>query len=103
MLDREAVESAAAAGVKKALEEHHLCRFRTCNPEDVSHAIGMFKDLGEGDISAGIEVVRDNHKWIMRWATRIDKLSDAIAKTIVSIIVAAVLGLIWLGLKAKGQ
>ena len=54
--------------VKQALEEYeHECilHLKTGDAEHVRDMIGVFREVGDGDLSKGIIVVRENHKFVM--------------------------------------
>lgn len=99
-MDREAVMDAAKEGVKAALEKYHICRYGVA-PEDVGHVVGMIKDIGDGDFAKGVEQVRVNHKLLTKWSERLEDAAKIVARGIIMALVAAVLGILWLGFKLK--
>lgn len=99
-MDREAVIDAAKEGVKAALEKYHICRYGV-GPEEVGHMVGMVKDLGDGDYAKGVEQIRTNHKLMMKWGERLEDAAKIVARGIIMALVAAILGILWLGFKLK--
>lgn len=100
-MDREAIMEAVTDGVKDALEKHHLCRY-TVLPEDMGHIAGMIRDVGGGSFAAGVEILRSNHKFLLRFKAGVDRVSDYVTKAVVTIIIGALAALLWIGLKTKG-
>ena len=100
-MDREAVIEAVSEGVRAALETHHLCRYSIL-PEDANHIAGMIKYIGGGNFAAGVEILRVNHKFLLRFRAGIDSVSAYITKAIITIIIGALATLLWIGLKTKG-
>lgn len=68
--------------------------------EQLAHCVGMIADLGDGELARGIEMIRDNHKWIYAQRKRTEKISLAFLTTCVSVGVAVVAYSIWEGIKA---
>ena len=88
--------------VREELEHvKHKCRFDITDKDvkEFGHYIGMVTDMGNGRLGGGIEVMRDNHKWMKKQRERGDKLSTAFIVVITSSVVAGTLGAIWLGFK----
>ena len=89
--------------LKKILinDDTHKCRLGL-NPKDISdfgHYIGMMRDLGEGSMDKGIEIIRDNHKWIKKQREVGNKISICILTTFIITIISGILGAVWLGIK----
>jgi len=101
-MNREAVVEAVNEGVRKALEEHHLCRYNIL-PEDAGHIAGMIRDVGGGNFAAGVEILRTNHKFLLQFRAGINRVSDYITKAIVTIIIGVLATLLYVGLRAKGM
>lgn len=104
------------AAVKEALG-NHPCRYTALTPQQLDHVVGMLTDIGDGDLRRGVEIVRTNHKWILRraehdaeYAANHDLVSSVrrnmggvgghIAKGIAWALVVALAVLLLLGVKA---
>lgn len=110
-------KSEIVEAVQEALG-NHPCRYGIA-PGDVMHVGGMLKDIGDGDLARGVEIVRINHKWVQKRVEDLDEeyranhafitslrhgmgtISNAIAKGLVAILLAALLAMIWIGFKIK--
>lgn len=80
----------------------HVCRFQGVTDEaapEICHAVGMLMDVGKGELRAGIEVVRENHKWAMRVRDRAEKVGLAITISGMGLILSATLGALWVGIR----
>ena len=67
--------------------------------QSFGHLAGMVADIGEGDLSAGIEAMRDNHKWFLKQRRMTEKVGIAAVSVVVVAITSGVLGALWLGIK----
>lgn len=79
----------------------HTCRF-SVDDDDVKefgHFMGMMQDVGEGRIGKGVDVIRENHKWMAKQRERSDKLSAAFFIVIVTTITGGMLAALWHGIK----
>lgn len=79
----------------------HSCRFNIPDEDGIKfgHYIGMLSDLGDGQMDKGIEVIRDNHKWLEKQRQRGDKLSMVIMITVVTSLVSGALLALGHGIK----
>lgn len=80
----------------------HVCRFKTipdADAQEMGHAVGMLSDVGSGELRAGIELVRENHKWIRSLRERCDKLNLAASVAALGVFVSALLATVWVGIK----
>lgn len=78
----------------------HTCRFSAVGDGDAQefgHIIGMVADLGSGRLGSGVEVIRDNHKWMQKQRQRSEHLSTAFLFCLVTSLVGAVLYAVWEG------
>ena len=48
--------------VLKLMREN--CRFKHISEGTSEHFHGVVKDLGDGNTDRGIEIIRENHKWL---------------------------------------
>ena len=69
--------------------------------QDYSHMDGMLRDLGDGDIAKGIELIRENQKWLTKQRQRGDRISSAILYFTIAGLVTGALYAFWEGIKAK--
>jgi hypothetical protein len=80
----------------------HICRFRDIrdsDAEEMGHAVGMITDVGSGEIRAGIELIRENHKWVQRIRGRMDQAGVAAALAALGVVISATLAAFWIGFK----
>ena len=89
--------------IREELAAHeHRCRFDMSDTDarEMGEYMRMLSLVGDGSIPKGIEVIRDNHRWLKTQRDRGDKLSAAAAAIVVTTAVGGILTAIWLGLKA---
>lgn len=80
----------------------HVCRFTAIGDKEareIIHAAGMLADIGDGDMRAGVETIRENHQWTSRVRDRMDKVGLAAFISGIGIVIAAVIGSLWVGFK----
>lgn len=80
----------------------HICRFSMipdAEAKEMGHAVGMLSDVGAGELRAGIEVVRENHKWTNKVRDRVEKVSLAASLSALGLVIAATIGALWVGIK----
>ena len=63
---------------------------------EMPHLVGMVKDVGHGDYSAGIEAMRANNRIMARFQL----VSEWVGKAVVGTIVLGFLALVWCIIKA---
>lgn len=87
----EIIERAAVRGAEKAL---HQCRFQFEDQEvrQIEHVVGMVKDLGNGSIDRGAEVIRKHHDWVGKRMKLSDLVGSKFILTIVGSLTVAVIG-----------
>ena len=94
------------AEIKRIMEDclkgnPHECIYHRSDTagEDIGHAWGVFKDLGDGDVSKGLEIVRVNNVW----ATKMQAVSNKIGMYVLIVIFAGlttgVLAAFWTGIR----
>ena len=66
---------------------------------EFGHILGMIKDLGDGDVGKGVEVIRDNHRWTSEFRTLKNKIFNAFLIAVVTVITSGVMALVWTALK----
>jgi hypothetical protein len=60
----------------------HPCRFwqiSEADAKEIGHAIVVIADLGEGNLSAGLSTIRENHQWMSRQRRRSERVGTALA------------------------
>lgn len=79
----------------------HTCKFDVDDEKlkDIEHTLGIVSNLGQGNVGEGLEVIRDNHKWLKKQRERSDKLSTAFFIVLFGSIVSGVMAAIWVGFK----
>jgi hypothetical protein len=65
----------------------------------IGHILGMLKDTGDGDISKGIEVIRDNHRWTSEFRTLKTKIFNAVLIAVVTITTTGIMAFVWTAIK----
>jgi hypothetical protein len=91
------------AVVREELAKYnHECRFSVSDEDakEFGHFIGMMIDVGDGRMGKGIEVIRENHKWLAAQRDRGNTLSTAIFVMLVTTLAGGLLTALWYGLKA---
>lgn len=61
--------------------------------------MGMAKDLGDGNVGAGIELMRDNHKRIDKTRKLSDKIATVILNTLITSLVIGVITALVAGIR----
>lgn len=85
--------------VKQALEEYeHECvlHLKTGDSEYIRDMVGVFRELGDGNLSKGIIVVRENHKFVKSCHKAAAKIGWGVI--IMAISVMGTLGLFTVGI-----
>lgn len=97
--DRADISDAVAEGVKQGIETASTsgcaCNLSDDARKEMGHYFGMVKDVGGGDYSAGVEVLRENHKLLAKFRATSQKVGGVIVMSIC----AAVIGGIGWGIK----
>ena len=65
---------------------------------EIGHLTGMIRDIGSGDISRGIEVMRDNSRVVKKWARLEQRVGGWVLKSVVLFMMAVLLGATVVGL-----
>jgi len=93
------VEKAVGSAVDKALEKvgcaNCACNLDPQEAREMRHLIGVFKDVGDGDMAKGIETTRDGLKFYRRFRAWAEKTGGKILTTIVLLILVTIIG--WAG------
>ncbi len=89
--------------VREEISNHnHDCRF-DCEDQDVKEFgkfMGVIQVLGDGKMGNGVEVIRENHKWLYKQRERSDKLASAFVFVLMTTLLTGVTTAIWLGIKS---
>jgi hypothetical protein len=93
--------NAVAEAVVKSMDEKHICRLKLDELQitQLSHAVGVWSDLGEGNLPKGIEEMRENHRWLIKMRGRSEKTAMAIWICWVTLVVGGAATALWLGIK----
>ncbi len=91
----EEIAKVAEMAADRALAKY--CEKPPCGlPKDaaceLSHFMGMVKDIGGDSYAKGIEAIRSNNKIVMRYL----RLCERIGNSMVALVVAAIFGIVWL-------
>ena len=79
------------------------CPLAYIKNEDVRHLAGVIKDIGSGDISSGIRVVRENHTWVGKFRNTSNKIANTALVSGMGIVVATVLAAFGLAIRIMIQ
>jgi hypothetical protein len=84
-----------------AVQSEHKCRFSIDDDEakEIPHAVGMIGDLGGGDIRAGVEIVRENHKFISTMRNTVSRFAMVVGGAVATAVVGGVCAALWLGFR----
>ena len=92
-LDPEDLEELKAAITSAALS--HECRFaaiRDADVTEVSHAVGMVRDLGKGDFRAGIEIIRDHNRILSGMVNGFNRAAWVVGGVVLSSVALGLVG-----------
>lgn len=67
--------------------------------QGISEFMHMLSSLGGGDISEGVEAIKQNNLWLLKQRERSEKINTFIFFLTVSTIIGGVLTSIWAGIK----
>jgi hypothetical protein len=113
--EREVLRILVSEVIVDALREASAphCNLTVEQKSELSHLMGLLRDIGDGDIAAGIEVLRSlvkvapnseralNHQYITSWREGTSSVKKCIVRTAVGVVVVGVLGYIWAVLTGK--
>lgn len=101
--------NAITFAVTKALEarqDHcHHCPIPLEARRELGHIFGVVSDLGGGDIAngailKGAEVIRANHKYVIKLQQVNNRIKDYITNAVIVTVVSAIGTILYLGFKA---
>jgi len=100
VITKSQLEELISGLVKKAYSDH--CRFPVSDDQakEASHIFGMVTDVGDGDLSKGVEEMRKNHNYVKKLRDKGDKFSTYFFMIIIAALTGGVLKSIWEGLKS---
>lgn len=81
----------------------HSCRLAQLSDDevrDLTHAMGMITDLGQGDTRAGVEVIRSNINWMAKQRERTEQFGRTFFFAVITTVVGGALFAAWFGIKA---
>lgn len=90
--------------VQKAVEASHkchICRFQGLTEPFVSQTIAIATEIGEGDTVKGMNLMRDNHKFILSIQGKADFMVKSVMRGIGLAIASGIIAMLWLFIKAK--
>ena len=94
------LEEIIAGSVVKIIEKK--CRFPISDEHanETSHLYGMFADIGNGELSMGIEEARKNHSYVKKIRAKSDKFSTAVFMIVIATVAGGFLKAVWIGVKS---
>jgi len=96
------VQFAIKTFIDKTFDEMSCkCNLTETAQKEMNHFMGTIKDLGEGDMRAGVEVIRENHNYVKNVKGYGNKIADYIIRTTVVVTLAGALAAIYWGLRSK--
>lgn len=96
--DREDIKAAIAEAIQ---DSNCACGLSPKAQGELTHFMGMVKDLGNGNRGAGIEAMRDIFKWWAKVRAVGEKIGMAIIMAAVTLIVGGMGAMLWIGFKEK--
>jgi hypothetical protein len=85
--EAEKIKSYITEAVQEAFKGCNACPIPAEVSKEIGHLSDSIKSVGDGDMAHGIERIRENHRFIMKYR----KLSERIGNIVLGIIVMAVL------------
>ncbi|NCC83994.1 MAG: hypothetical protein EOM03_07695 [Clostridia bacterium] len=88
---KEELQDIIKGAVKDALDAYqHKCVLNLDSEQirQVSNLFNAIKEVGDGQLEHGVEVIRDNHKLMSRYVTVTGKIGTTVITTVVFIILA---------------
>ena len=88
---RDELEKIIKDAVKSALDTYqHKCVLNLDSEQirQVSNLFNAIKEVGDGQLEHGVEIIRDNHKLISRYVTITGKIGTSVITTVVFIVLA---------------
>lgn len=99
-LDNNTLKLLIEKAVDKGFEKHNNnCPIPFAAKAEVGHTFGMIKDVGGGDISKGVEVIRDNHDFTISVRDTVKTTMNRILVIIILSLVSGIGGMLYLGFK----
>ncbi|MBC2712856.1 MAG: hypothetical protein HGJ94_18260 [Desulfosarcina sp.] len=96
--EKQEMRDLVAEAVVAALQNGRCtCNLSPAAQGELSHLMGMVKDIGEDSYSAGIETLRQNSLVFSKFRCRVDKFAQRIAWLIIAGVVVSIGGgFLWL-------
>lgn len=100
VITRAQLEDIISSSVAKTVEKK--CRFPISDEHatETAHLYSMISDLGDGDMSKGIEESRQNHNYVKKIRAKSDKFSTYFFMLIIAALTGGILKTIWEGIKS---
>ena len=64
---------AIVVGVTASFRSNPPCGLRPQDAQELPHLIGMVRDAGDDSLSKGVEVLRDNARFVKKWRGACEK------------------------------
>ena len=74
-------------------------KYRPC----VKHAIGIIKDMGRGDVDAGLREFRKNENWVTKVRKSSERYNTHIMLVLIGLLVISLGNALWTGIKTALQ
>lgn len=88
--DMKEIAEIAAREVMRSYGANPPCGLTADTVRELPHLLGMFKDVGAGDVSVGIETVRAQVKWWLRVHRQVERAGGIVVYLLVVMVFAAV-------------
>jgi hypothetical protein len=105
------VSESVAEALRNADKNH--CNLTPEQKLELGHLMGLLRDIGDGDIAAGIEVLRsmvklapaeerqENHKFVSAWRQGTHCVKTSAIKAVVAVVIPGILFLIWMAVTGR--
>ena len=95
----EQLKTIVADAVKSGLTDCVTCPIPLDMHQEVGHIFGMMRDVGDGNVERGVEVVRHNHEYVAGLRAMTKTLFNKAFMAVVALGLAAVGGAMFLGVQ----
>ena len=98
--DRDALIALIQTTIREELKDHCRLPITDTEAKQASHVFGVLSDLGDGKLESGIEVTRENHKWLKQVRERSNTASAILFGLVILTVGGGLLSALWMGLKS---
>ena len=102
LMDRDDLKELIRGEVKAGFGEVNCnltCPISNEGEKHISHTLDMMMDVGDGDVSKGIEIMRGNHNWTKKTRSHAEKIGDKVIMLALAALTAGFFSAFWAGFK----